>query len=45
MRIKENGIKLSKYSSNMDKTSVVSKDKLDSGKGLDNPSLNTVSKH
>ena len=43
LRIKENGIKLIKYCLNMDKISVVSKDKLGSGKGLDNPSLNTVS--
>ena len=38
-------MKLIKYSENMDKISVVSIDKLDSGKGLDNPSLNTVSTH
>ena len=29
----------------MDKISIVSKDMLDSGKGLDNPSLNIVSKY
>ena len=45
LRMKETGIKLIKYSQNMDKISIVSKDRLDSGKGLDNPSLNTVSKH
>ena len=45
MRIKETGIKLIKYSQNMDNISLVSKDKLDNGKGLDNPSLNTVSTH
>ena len=45
LRIKELGIKFLKYSQNMDKISIVSKDRLDSGKGLDNPSLNTVSTH
>ena len=43
-RIKETGIKLIKYSQNMD-ISMVSKDRLDSGKGLDNPPLITVPKH
>ena len=33
------GIKLIKYSVNMDKISIVSKDRLDNSKGLDNPSL------
>ena len=42
---KETGIELKKYGQNMDKISIVSKDRLDSGKGLDNPSLKTVSKH
>ena len=45
LEIKESGIKLIKYGKNMDKISIVSKDRLDSGKGLDNPCLNTVSKH
>ena len=45
LRIKETGIKLIKYVQNMDKISIVSKDRLDNGKGLDNLSLNTVSKH
>ena len=45
LRIKLTGIKLIKYDQNMDKISIVSKDRLDNGKGLDNPSLNTVSKH
>ena len=45
LRTKETGIKLIKYSQNMDKISIASKDRLDSGKGLDNPSLITVSKH
>ena len=39
----ETGIKLIKYSQNMDKISKVSKDRFDSSKGLDNPFLNTVS--
>ena len=43
LRIKETDIKLIKYSQNMDKISIVSKDRLDNWKGLDNPSLNTVS--
>ena len=42
LRIKETGIK---YSQNMDNISIISKDRLNSGKGLDNPSLNTVSTH
>ena len=45
LRIKESGIKLIKYGKNMDKVLIVSKERLDSGKGLDNPSLKTVSKH
>ena len=45
LRIKETGIKLMKYCQNMEKISIVFKDRLDSGKGLDNPSLETVSKH
>ena len=45
LRIKKSGIKLIKYGKNMDKISKVSKDRLDSGKRLDNPSLKTVSKH
>ena len=44
-RIKETGIKLIKYGQNMEQTSLVSKDRLDNGKRLDNPSLNTISKH
>ena len=43
--IKETGIKLIKYSQNMDNISTVSKDRLDSGKGLDTQSLITVSTH
>ena len=39
------GLKLIKYGKNMDKRLIVSKDRLDSGKGLDNPSLKTVYKH
>ena len=42
LRIRETGTKLIKYSQNI---SIVSKDRLDSVKGLDNPSLNTVSTH
>ena len=45
LRIKENGIHLIKYSQNMNKISIVSKGRLGSDKGLDNPSLNTGSKH
>ena len=45
LRIKETCIKLIKYSKNMDNISIVSKDRLDNGKELDNPSLNTVSTH
>ena len=45
LRIKESGIKLIKSSENMDTISIVFKDRLDSGKGLDNLSLNTVSNH
>ena len=41
----ESNIKLIKYSQNIDNISIVSKDRLDNGKGLDNPSLNTVSTH
>ena len=44
-RIKETGIELIKYGQNMDKISIVSTDRLDNGKGLGNPSLNTISKH
>ena len=44
-RLKETGIKLIKYGQNMDKIPIVSKEMLDSGKGLDIPLLNTVSKH
>ena len=44
-RMKETAIKLIKYGQHMDKISIVSKDRLDSGKRLDNPSLDTVSKH
>ena len=43
LRIKESGIKID--SQNMDNIAIVSKDRLDNGKGLDNPSLNTVSTH
>ena len=43
--MKETGIKLNNYGQNMDKISMVFKDRIDSGKRLDNPSLNTVSKH
>ena len=42
LRIKETGIKLIKYGQNMDNISIVSKDRLDSGNRLDNPSM-TVS--
>ena len=45
LRIKETGIKFIVYSQNMDNISIVSKDRLDGEKGLDNPSLNTVSTH
>ena len=45
LRIKETGIKLIKYSKNMYKILKVFKDRLDSGKRLDNPSLKTVSNH
>ena len=45
LRIKKSGIKLIKYSQNMDNISIISKDRLDNGKGLDNPSLNTASTH
>ena len=38
-------MKLIKYGKNMDKIIIISKDMLDSGKRLDNPSLKTVSKH
>ena len=34
-----------KYGQNMDKVLIVTKDRLDSGKRLDNSSLNTISKH
>ena len=44
-RIKETGIKLIKYGQNTNKISMISKDRLDSDKRLDIPSLNTVSKH
>ena len=42
--LRETGIKVIKYGQNMDLT-IVSKVRIDSGKGLDNPSLNTISKH
>ena len=42
LRIEETCIKLIKYSQNMDNISIVSKDRLAIGKGLDNASLNTV---
>ena len=45
LRINETCIKLIKYGQNMDKILIASQDSLDSGKGLDNPCLNTVSKH
>ena len=47
LRIKETGTKLIKSCQNMDNISIVclSKDRLDSGKELDNPSLNTISTH
>ena len=45
LRIKETGIKLNKYGQSMDNILVVSKDKLDRGTWLDNPSLNAVSEH
>ena len=41
-RKEETGIKLKKYGQKMDGISIVSTDMLDSGKGLDNPSLKTV---
>ena len=44
-RLRETGIKLIKYSQNIDKVLIVTEDRLDSGKGLDNPSPNTVFKH
>ena len=45
LKIKETGVKVIKYGPNMDKTSIASKDMLDGGIGIDNPSLNTVSTH
>ena len=45
LRTKETGIELIKYSQNMDNVSIVSKDRFDNGKGLDNPCQNTVSTH
>ena len=45
LRIKETGIQLIKYGQNIVKVLIVTEDRLDSGKGLDNPSLKTVSKH
>ena len=45
LRKKECGMELIKYGKNMDKILIVSKDRLDSGKRLNNPSLKTVSKH
>ena len=45
LRMKKTCIKLIKSGQNIDKFSIVSKDRLDNGKGLDNPSLITVSKH
>ena len=44
LRIGETGIKLIKYGQNIDQISIVSNYRLDSGNGLDKPSLNTVSK-
>ena len=38
-------MKLIKYGKNMDKILMVSKDRLENGKRLNNPSLKTVSKH
>ena len=49
LRIKKTSIKIDqmfpKCGQNIDKISKLSKDRLDSGKWLDNPSLITVSKH
>ena len=45
LRIRETSIKLIEYGQNMDKVLKVTKDRLDSGKRLGNPSLNTVLKH
>ena len=45
LRIRETGIKLIKYSQSMDNISIVSRTGLTMAKGLDNPSLNTVSIH
>ena len=45
LTIKETGIKVIKYSQNMDNTSIVSRDRLNNDKGFENPSLNTVSTH
>ena len=45
LRIKKTCIKLIKSGQNIVKFSMVSKDRLDNGKGLDNPSLITVSIH
>ena len=42
---KGNWHKIAQIVKNMDKISLVSKDSLVSGKGIDNPSLNTVSTH
>ena len=36
---------IDKNGKNLDKISIVSKDRLDSGERLNNPSLKTVSKH
>ena len=45
LRIKETCIKLIKYGQNMDNISIVFKDRLAIGKGLDDTSLNTVYTH
>ena len=45
LRVKRICIKFIKSGHNIDKVSIVSKGRLDNGKGLDNPSLITVPKH
>ena len=45
LRIKKTCIILIKSGQNINKFSIVSKGRLDNGKGLDNPSLITFSKH
>ena len=45
LRINECGMKLTKYGKNMDRISIVSKERLDSVKGFNSPSLKIVSKH